>query len=113
MPVTAEQKYLTVQAAAEVLHTNRRRIWQLIRDHQLKAIENPLDRREKLILRAEVERLAIFSRPRHADGVGPAQSRPRPRTFDLLDDPDLQSEELEDCLLVHWHPEGSPSIPPA
>lgn len=100
--VTAEPKYLTVQAAAEALRTNRRRIWQMIRDKELEAIDNPLDRREKLIPRAEVERLSDFA---HKVASSAPRRRPQPQTFDMLDDPDLQSEEIEDYLLARWRPE--------
>jgi predicted DNA-binding transcriptional regulator AlpA len=59
----AEQaKYLNVQQAAEALGTNRRRIWQLIKEGKLEIVPNPLDRREKLVARSKVEELAQFSK---------------------------------------------------
>jgi hypothetical protein len=57
-----EPEYLNVQQAADALGTNRRRIWQLIKEGQIETVTNPLDRREKLITRVEIERLARFSK---------------------------------------------------
>ncbi|PZS03081.1 MAG: hypothetical protein DLM70_09445 [Chloroflexi bacterium] len=59
--MTESPEYLTIQAAADVLNTNRRRIWQLVKDGQLQAIENPLDRRSKLILCGDVARFIKFA----------------------------------------------------
>lgn len=57
-----EQKYLNIQEAAEALGVNRKRIWRMIRDGQLEAITNPVDRREKLIPREAIEQLLEFAR---------------------------------------------------
>lgn len=59
--MSEEPEYMTVQAAAELLGVTRRRLWDLIRAGQLEAVQNPLDRREKLIPREEVDRLARFA----------------------------------------------------
>jgi len=56
-----EPEYMTVQAASEVLGVTRRRLWDLIRAGHIEAVQNPLDRREKLIPRTEVERLTKFA----------------------------------------------------
>jgi excisionase family DNA binding protein len=56
-----EPKYFTIQDAAEALGVNRKRIWRMIRDGQLEAITNPVDRREKLIPREAIERLLEFT----------------------------------------------------
>jgi Helix-turn-helix domain len=57
-----EPEYLNVQQAADRLGTNRRRIWQLIKEGQFHAVSNPLDKREKLIPKSQVEALSKFSK---------------------------------------------------
>jgi hypothetical protein len=57
-----EPEYLNVQQAADQLSTNRRRIWQLIKEGQFDTVSNPLDRREKLIPKSQVEALSRFSK---------------------------------------------------
>lgn len=59
-----EPEYLNIQQAADALGVTRRRIWAMVKDGQLPAIQNPLDRREKLIARVDVERLAKFAHSR-------------------------------------------------
>ena len=41
----------------------RRRIWEMVKAGEIEAVSNPLDRREKLIPRSEIARLAPFVRP--------------------------------------------------
>ena len=57
-------EYLNIQEAAEALGVTRRRIWKMVKDGELEATTNPLDRREKLIPRSEVDRFSKFVRPR-------------------------------------------------
>jgi excisionase family DNA binding protein len=54
--------YLNISQAADVLGVNRRRIRELIQAGELEAIANPLDRRETLIPRSEVDRLSAFTK---------------------------------------------------
>jgi len=58
-----ETEYLNLQETADALHVTRRRVWQMVKDGELQSVNNPLDRREKLIPRSEIERLAPFIRP--------------------------------------------------
>ena len=58
--MTETPEYLNITEAAEALRVNRRRIWQMVKDGQIEAISSPLDRRETLIPRVEVERLSKF-----------------------------------------------------
>ena len=60
--MTHNGDYLNIQEAADALGVTRRRIWKMVKDGEIEAIGNPLDRREKLIPRKEVERLAQFVR---------------------------------------------------
>lgn len=55
-----ESEYLNIQQAADALGVTRRRIWAMVKEGQLPAIQNPLDRREKLVARSHVDRLAKF-----------------------------------------------------
>jgi len=54
--------YMNIGQAAEAIGTTRRRIRDLIRDGQLEAIRNPLDKREMLLKREDVERFAQFAK---------------------------------------------------
>ncbi len=58
-----DREYLNIQEAAGELGITRRRLWQMVKDGQIEAVTNPLDRREKLIARSEVERFRPFIRP--------------------------------------------------
>ncbi len=55
-------EYLNVTEVAEALGVNRRTVWRLISTGQLKAITNPIDRRAKLIQKADVEHLASYTK---------------------------------------------------
>ena len=60
--MTNGPEFLTIGEAAELLGVDRRRIRQLIQRGRLAATENPLDLREKLVSRSEVEALLRFAR---------------------------------------------------
>lgn len=57
-----EAEYLNVQEVADALGTNRRRVWQLIKEGELVTVPNPLDRRQKLVSRDQVERLSKYTK---------------------------------------------------
>ena len=130
--MTDASEYLTVQAAAEVLNTSRRRIWQLTKSGELHTIPNPLDGRSKLIPKADVQRLIQFAGmtkkramarqdqaaavehpPVETDQCPASDStqdeppaRPRPRTFGIYTGPvKVHSDEVEDYLRDHWKPD--------
>jgi excisionase family DNA binding protein len=54
--------YVNIGEAAEILGTTRRTVYTMIKTGKLEAIQNPIDSREKLISRADIERLARFAR---------------------------------------------------
>ena len=60
-------EYVTVREAGELLGVSKVKMAQLLRDGVLSAQESVLDRRVKLILRADVERLAKQLRPSRRD----------------------------------------------
>lgn len=66
MPVMTDE-YVTVREAGELLGVSKVKMAQLLRDGVLKAQESVLDRRVKLILREDVERLAKQLRPSRRD----------------------------------------------
>src|SRR5437763_1161187 len=54
--------FVSVNEAAEMLGVNRRTVWRLISTGDLPALEDPLDKRAKLIRREDVQRLAQIRR---------------------------------------------------
>lgn len=112
--------YVTVREAAQSLGVNRRTIWRLIRQGRLRAFPNPIDHRAKLIRREDVQKLArpetesaaseetarsgLYGRDHRSEAPG-STARPRPRTFGMVNDPTLQSADLEDYMREHWRPE--------
>jgi excisionase family DNA binding protein len=50
-------EYLNMQEASAYMNVTRRKIWRLIKQGELKSYENPMDRRECLVLKADVEEL--------------------------------------------------------
>ena len=61
--MTDDQEYFNIQETAEVLGVTRRRIWAMVKAGEIDSLPNPLDRRETLIPRSEIERLRKFARP--------------------------------------------------
>lgn len=53
-----EREYISVKEAREILGVSYPRIAQMLRDGQLRWEPNPVDRRSKLVVRADVEALA-------------------------------------------------------
>jgi hypothetical protein len=84
----------TMRQAAEMLGVSHAKIWQLVKDHVLPAEPNPLDRREKLIRVADIDRLRA---------QGSRTKTPWPSTIGAAD-LGVQSDELEDWLEANWHP---------
>lgn len=58
--------YMNIGEVAEALGVTRKTVYSMIKTGKLRAMQNPIDSREKLIDRAEVERLAKFARPKKA-----------------------------------------------
>jgi excisionase family DNA binding protein len=58
--VGEQPKYYTVSQAAKELGVSRWKMWKLLEAGEIQAEGNPLDKREKLIPAAEVERLSQF-----------------------------------------------------
>ena len=63
-----EQTLITVGEARDILGVSNHTVARLVKEGRLKTIENPLDRRQKLVVLAEVEALAQ-RRPRRLDAA--------------------------------------------
>jgi excisionase family DNA binding protein len=68
-------EYLTVIAAAKYLGVSRDKLSRMIRDRQLEVVENPLDGRQRLIARSELDALKppgrIITDPEQLQPVAP------------------------------------------
>jgi Helix-turn-helix domain len=56
-------QYLTINQAADQLGVDRRRIRALIAEGKLETVDNPLDKRAKLVRRSAIEQLELYPRP--------------------------------------------------
>jgi excisionase family DNA binding protein len=52
-----QDEFVTMTEAQEILGVSRFKIWQLVRDGELETFEYPLDRRQKLIRRSDLDAL--------------------------------------------------------
>lgn len=68
MVLVADEEYVTVREAGEMLGVSKVKMAQLLRDGVLTAQDSVLDKRVKLIKREDVERIAKTLRPIRRDG---------------------------------------------
>ncbi len=87
------QDTLTMTEAAKRLGITRVTLGRLVREGKLPTMENPLDKRQRLIPVAAIERL---------QGRSGAGRRPRPRTLGSVSDPELRSDQIEDYIETRW-----------
>jgi excisionase family DNA binding protein len=88
------EQALTMTAAARQLGITRTTLRRLVREGVLPTLDNPLDRRQRLIPVSAIEQLKQDTTP----------SRPRPRTIGMVSDGTLQSDDLDAYLREHWKP---------
>ena len=50
-------EFVTMREAQEILGVSKFKMWQLVRDGHLTAYQSPVDRRQKLIKRADLDAL--------------------------------------------------------
>ena len=62
-----ESEFVTMTEAQELLGVSRFKIWQLVRNGEIETFESQLDRRQKLIRRADLDALRN-PRPRLVNG---------------------------------------------
>ncbi len=58
----ADPQYLTMKEAQQELRVSKNKMWLLVKDGVIATIENPLDRRQKLVRRSDLDWLAKFAR---------------------------------------------------
>lgn len=86
---------VTMSEAAQLLGVSNTTIWRLVREGVLTAQRDPLDRRSKLIGRADLERLLAGSRVQRqfrSDGID-------------TDPVDRSSDRIKDWVRETWHRE--------
>jgi hypothetical protein len=91
MPVTEK---VTMREAASILGVSPVKLWQLVKEGTIPVHANPLDRRQKLVNVADLEKLKAGRRV-----------QVRPQTAGLYDGPvTVHSDELEEYMEAHWRP---------
>ena len=83
------EETVTITEAARRLGVSRNKVGTMVRDGQLTAWQNPLDKRERLIPLQSIEELRAG---------GSAAHRLRPLIAGIVSDPTFQSEDVEDYL---------------
>ena len=82
-----------------MLGVRKEKVARLVKGGLLTSRPSRVDARKHLIPREQVEQLLA------EEGRGSApQSRPRPRIAGMVNDPTLQSRDLEDYMAAHWRP---------
>jgi excisionase family DNA binding protein len=93
------QETMTMHEAARYLGVSRNKLWLLVKEGRLTAVENPLDKRQRLLDFDAVRRLRDEAR-------SPSPSRKLPRSIGLYDGPvQVHSDEVKEYLRTHWRPE--------
>ena len=87
---------ITMTEAAKRLGISRVTVRRLVQDGALPLLENPLDKRQKLIPEDAVAAIA--------DGRQPVRTPPTPETIGMIDDLGVTSDEVDDWLEAHWRP---------
>lgn len=88
--VTVEDR-VPIREAARLLGVSRTKVWAMVRDGELEAQVDPLDRRQRLISRSDIERLL-----RERGG-----QRSRPTSIGIIHDPAFQSVDAEEYMRRH------------
>lgn len=84
---------VTLAEAARLLGVSHSKVWRLVRDGRLVAHRNPLDQREKLVRREDVERLRSHS-----------ATAPRFISDGADDDPvEVPASRIKDWVRETWH----------
>ena len=60
MTIVKRNDLYTISKARELLGVSKNKMWRLVRDGTLEAFANPLDKREKLVRRVDVEELVRY-----------------------------------------------------
>lgn len=60
--MSEEPKYLNIRDAAAMLGVERKKIQRMIKAGELEAIQSPVDRRERLVLKSSIDSLLDFAK---------------------------------------------------
>lgn len=104
----ADHDTVTVTEAARMLGTTNERIARLIKSGILSSRGSALDRRRRLIPRAQVEQILReegWYPPKRRTGSETRPEQPRPRTLGMYKGPmKVTSADVDDYLADHWKP---------
>ena len=87
---------VTLTEAARRLGVSRTKIWTMVRDGELQAFPDPLDKRQRLI---EVQAIEQIRARRGRAG------RPYPQSIGMVSDGTVQSKDMEEYMKAHWKPD--------
>jgi predicted DNA-binding transcriptional regulator AlpA len=59
-----DDKLLNITDASKYLQTSRNTTWRVIKHHKIKTFENPLDLRETLVRKGDLDNIKIILRPK-------------------------------------------------
>ena len=82
---------ISLREAARLLGVSRTKLWTVVKRGEIEAHPDPLDRRQRLVSRAAIERLV---RQRSGHSL-------RPSSIGIVDDPAFQSSEAEEYMRRH------------
>jgi hypothetical protein len=59
-----DDKLVNITDASKYLHTSRNTTWRVIKHNKIKTFENPLDLRETLVRKDDLDRIKTILRPK-------------------------------------------------
>jgi predicted DNA-binding transcriptional regulator AlpA len=62
--VVSDDKLINITDASKYLHTSRNTTWRVIKHNKIKTFENPLDLRETLVCKDDLDYIKIILRPK-------------------------------------------------
>lgn len=103
-----EGDMVTVNEAAQMLGTSKEKIARLVKQGVLTSRSSIVDRRRRLIPRAQIERILREDGrglPPRKDSNGHfPDARPWPRTIGMYTGPmAVEADEVDEYLRTHWH----------
>lgn len=94
-----EEEYLTVMAAAKYLNISRDKLARMIKEGKLSTEDNPLDARQKLIVRSKLDRLKksvitthMVPTPKTSKPLEEASALPQSTTTDRIIYPNVSKK---------------------
>jgi excisionase family DNA binding protein len=84
---------LTIKQTAETLGVSRTKVWAMVRAGELEAVQDPIDKRQRLVSAESVQELL--------DRRGQPK-RKLPRTIGMVSDGTIQSRDAKGWIRSHW-----------